>query len=134
MQNDLHVRVYYEDTDAGGVVYHSNYLNFAERARTELLRERGFSQAEMLEDDLAFVVRNIDISYRFPAYLDDLLVIKTNITELKRASLVFNQSIFHEDGRLLATLDVKIACIKLAQKKPCAIPTEIIRKLTSGSC
>jgi len=133
MQDCFDVRVYYEDTDAGGVVYHSNYLNFAERARTEMLRNLGFSQAELLAQDLAFVVRHIDIDYRYPAYLDDALIIKTHIKELKRASLVFSQSIYHQDGRLLSALLVKVACVKLAQKKPCAIPTNIIRKLTSGS-
>ena len=89
--NMLSLRVYYEDTDAGGVVYHSNYLNFAERARTELLRCAGFSQALLLQDDLAFVVRHVAIDFRAPAVLDDLLHITTNITELKRASLVLSR-------------------------------------------
>lgn len=133
MQDHFDVRVYYEDTDAGGVVYHSNYLNFAERARTEMLRRLGFSQAELFEQDLAFVVHHIDINYHYPAYLDDALIIKTDVKELKRASLVFSQSICHQDGRLLSTLLVKVACVKLAQKKPCAIPNNIIRKLSSGS-
>ena len=134
MQDRLEVRVYFEDTDAGGVVYHSNYLNYAERARTEMLRTLGFSQAELIQSDLAFVVRHIDIDYCYPAQLDDLLVIKSKIKELKRASLVFSQCIYHEDGKLLSELTVKVACVKLSHMKPCAIPTEIIRKLTSGSC
>ena len=139
MQNDIvesafNVRVYFEDTDAGGMVYHSNYLNYAERARTEMLRNKGFSQALLLQQDLAFVVRKIDIDYRYPAFLDDLLVIKSHIKELKRASLVFSQCIYHENGKLLSELTVKVACIQLSHKKPCAMPTEIIRKLTSGSC
>lgn len=132
--NQYNVRVYYEDTDAGGVVYHSNYLNYAERARTEMLRNNGFSQAQLLEQDIAFVVRKIDIDYRYPAHLDDLLVIRSHIKELKRASLVFCQSIYHDNGKLLSELTVKVACIKLSHQKPCAMPTEIIRKLTSGSC
>ncbi len=139
MQNDIaesifNVRVYFEDTDAGGMVYHSNYLNYAERARTEMLRNKGFSQAQLLQRDIAFVVRKIDIDYRYPAHLDDLLIIKSHIKELKRASLVFSQCVYHEHGRLLSELTVKVACIQLSHKKPCAMPTEIIRKLTSGSC
>jgi acyl-CoA thioester hydrolase len=80
------------------------------------------------------VVRKIDIDYRYPAFLDDLLIIKSSIKELKRASMVFSQSIYHENGKLLSELTVKVACIQLSHKKPCAMPTEIIRKLTSGSC
>ncbi|MFT7683394.1 MAG: acyl-CoA thioester hydrolase [Moritella dasanensis] len=132
--SEFKARVYFEDTDAGGVVYHSNYLNYAERARTEMLRDKGFSQALLIQQDLAFVVRKIDIDYRYPAFLDDLLIIKSSIKELKRASMVFSQSIYHENGKLLSELTVKVACIQLSHKKPCAMPTEIIRKLTSGSC
>ncbi len=134
MENKFAVRVYYEDTDAGGVVYHSNYLKFAERARTELLRENGFSQHELMQHDLAFVVHHMSIDFRQPAVLDDSLIIKTKIKELKRVSLVFFQSIYHENGTLLCELTVNVACVKLLNKKPRAIPTEIIRKLTGASC
>ncbi|WP_249185541.1 hotdog domain-containing protein [Moritella sp. 5] len=83
---------------------------------------------------IVFVVRKIDIDYRYPAFLDDLLIIKSQIKELKRASLVFSLCIYHENGKLLSELTVKVACIQLSHKKPCAMSTEIIRKLTSGSC
>ncbi len=88
------IRVYYEDTDAGGVVYHANYLNFFERARTEFLRQYNFSQQELFAKSIAFVVRRIEIDYRFPARLDDLLSVETTISEVKKASIIFKQNLW----------------------------------------
>ena len=87
------VRVYYEDTDAGGVVYYANYLKFMERARTEWLRTRGFEQDVLIkEQDLVFAVRSLSIDYLRPARLDDLLQVRVTVSELRRASIVFEQT------------------------------------------
>ena len=90
----LDVRIYWEDTDAGGIVYHSNYLRYMERARTEMLRSLGFSQQQMKETGEALiVVSKLEITYRRPAKLDDLLTVHTRIESLKHASVIFDQTI-----------------------------------------
>ncbi|MCU6226818.1 tol-pal system-associated acyl-CoA thioesterase, partial [Morganella morganii] len=100
------IRVYYEDTDAGGVVYHGQYLAFLERARTEMLRERGFHQQRLLEEQLGFVVRKLTIDYHHPARLDDLLEVRSEITDIRRASLTFTQTLMHKNGTLLCRAEV----------------------------
>ena len=88
------VRIYWEDTDAGGIVYHSNYLRFMERARTEMLRSLGFSQQQMKEaGEALIVVSKLEITYRRPAKLDDLLTVHTRVESLKHASVIFEQTI-----------------------------------------
>ncbi|SUB58109.1 Acyl-CoA thioester hydrolase YbgC [Phocoenobacter uteri] len=118
------VRVYYEDTDAGGVVYHANYLHFLERARTEFLRQQGFSQQQLLKESLAFVVKKMDIDYKSPARLDDLLNVITEVIELGKAKIVFSQSIWQEE-RCITQATVVVACVNLNQMKPVAIPENI---------
>ncbi len=122
------VRVYYEDTDAGGVVYHANYLHFLERARTEFLRQAGFSQQALLGESLAFVVKKMDINYQKPAHLDDLLNISTELMELGKAKIVFSQSIWRDDCCLIQST-VVVACVNLKQMKPVAIPESIRQML-----
>ena len=119
------VRVYYEDTDAGGVVYHARYLHFYERARTEFLRTLNFSQQALLnEHQLAFVVKSMQIDYNFPAKLDDLLDVITQVTEVKGATILFSQCLKRADT-VLSTATVKVACVDLGKMKPAALPTEI---------
>lgn len=119
------VRVYYEDTDAGGVVYHARYLHFYERARTEFLRRLNFSQQRLLEErKIAFVVKSMQIDYRIPAKLDDFLSVETEVTEMKGATIVFAQSLKREEN-VLSTATVKIACIDLDKMKPVALPKEV---------
>ncbi|MDO4430518.1 MAG: tol-pal system-associated acyl-CoA thioesterase [Lonepinella koalarum] len=116
------VRVYYEDTDAGGVVYHARYLHFFERARTEILRELNISQQRLLaESQLAFVVKSMQIDYRIPAKLDDLLDVETLISELKGATVVFTQTLKRAE-QLLSVATVKVACVDLGKMKPVALP------------
>lgn len=122
------IRVYYEDTDAGGVVYHSNYLNFFERGRTEYLRQGGFSQQLLLAENLAFVVTKAEIEYKIPAKLDDLLCVETKVLELKRASIVFEQYLWR-DEILLSRAIVTVAAVDLAKMKPVAVPQNIKEKL-----
>ena len=119
------VRVYYEDTDAGGVVYHARYLHFFERARTEWLRTFNFSQQALLHKNQgAFVVKTMHIDYCFPARLDDLLSVETTISEIKGATIVFEQMLKREE-LVLSRATVKVAYVDLGKMKPVAIPQEI---------
>ena len=116
------VRVYYEDTDAGGVVYHANYLRFAERARTEALRERGIPHAEMLaERALMFVVRRIKVDYLRPARLDESLVVVTEPLAVRGASVLLRQDVRGAEGSC-AVLDVELACVPPGGGRPARIP------------
>ncbi|EEX91886.1 Short-chain acyl-CoA hydrolase [Vibrio orientalis CIP 102891 = ATCC 33934] len=126
------VTVYYEDTDAGGVVYHSNYLKFFERARTELLRTINVSQQTLLEQNIGFVVRHMDIDFLQGARLDDHLVVKTSISDLKKASLTFCQEIVNPDGAILCKAMVKVACIDNIKMRPKAMPQSIAMELTNS--
>ena len=119
------VRVYYEDTDAGGVVYHARYLHFFERARTEYLRLLEFSQQTLLqEQQSAFVVKSMAIDYRVPAKLDDYLIIETEVSAIKGATILFEQRLIR-DTVILSKATVKVAYVDLGKMKPAAIPTEI---------
>lgn len=126
------VTVYYEDTDAGGVVYHSNYLKFFERARTELLRAAGVSQQVLLEQNIGFVVRHMDIDFLQGARLDDHLVVKTSIADLKKASLTFCQEIVNPEGKILCKAMVKVACIDNKKMRPKAMPQSIVMEFTDS--
>jgi len=123
------VRIYYEDTDAGGIVYHANYLKFCERARTEWLRELGATQSFFLEQNIGLVVRRIEMDNMASAKLDDLLTVTSWISELKRASFAFTQQVFDQQNKLICSLVVKIACVNLKLTKPCAIPEIILGAL-----
>jgi len=132
--NFYKLRVYYEDTDAGGIVYYANYLKFFERARTEWLRELGIIQSTFLEQNIAFVVRHVEMDNIASAKLDDQLTVKSQITLLKRASLIFQQQIVNQQEQLIATATIKVASIQLAQSnlinnKVCAIPQTILGAL-----
>ncbi len=119
------VRIYFEDTDAGGVVYHARYLHFFERARTEYLRHLDFSQQRLIDEfDLAFVVKKMDIDFIFPARLDDALEVETEITEIRGASIFFNQRLVR-DETVLCTATVIIACVNLSKMKPVPLPATI---------
>lgn len=120
------VRVYYEDTDASGVVYHARYVAFYERARTEMLRQHNFHQHALMQANVAFVVRRMAVEYFAPARLDDLLQVESEIVSRKRASLTFAQRILNADGQLLSQADVVIACVDLQQLKPIALPTSFV--------
>ena len=127
------VRVYYEDTDAGGVVYYANYLRFLERARTELLRDLGFGQAALAQEaGIAFAVRSLAVEFEKPARLDDQLQIITRIESLGRAQAVFGQRI-ERGGDTLLTATVRLACLDLARGRAAPMPADIhhaLKKLT----
>ncbi|MGH8486708.1 MAG: tol-pal system-associated acyl-CoA thioesterase, partial [Pseudomonas sp.] len=116
-------RVYYEDTDAGGVVYYVNYLKFMERARTERLRALGFAQSALAQDNLLFVVHSSEARYHAPARLDDELRVTAHVLELNRASLRFVQQVWREsDATLLCEGQFLVACVRADTFKPRAIP------------
>lgn len=124
------LRVYYEDTDAGGIVYYANYLKFAERARTEVLRELGVAQRELMEGEgLAFAVRSCTVDYLAPARLDDELQVHSTVRALGAASLDIEQSIRRHDGvGELVRLDVKIVVINKSGRAS-RIPEDIAELL-----
>lgn len=125
----LPVRVYYEDTDAAGVVYYANYLRFCERARTEWLRAMGFEQQKMLEEDgMGFVVRSVKADYLSPALLDDSLCVVSTIDLLKRASMTFGQKIVR-GSTVLFEASIQIACVDWRRKKPAPIPDRVRTQL-----
>lgn len=118
------LRVYYEDTDAGGVVYHANYLCFAERARTEALRAAGVAHAEMTsQHGLMFMVRRLKVDYLASARLDDSLCVMTQPLALRGASVELRQSIFRSgEERPLVVLEVLLACVRVADQRPGRVP------------
>ncbi len=116
-------RVYYEDTDAGGVVYYVNYLKFMERARTERLRELGYVQSVLARENLLFVVHSSEARYLVPARLDDELLVTAHVIELNRASLRFKQQVWRAaDMTLLCEGQFLVACVRADTFKPRAIP------------
>jgi len=120
------VRVYYEDTDAGGVVYHASYIAFYERARTEMLRKHDFSQQMLLAEHVAFVVRKMTVEYLAPARLDDLLEIQSEVKSMRGASIVFSQRIVNAENQVLNQAEVLIVCVDLSLMKPRALPKSIV--------
>jgi acyl-CoA thioester hydrolase len=134
MLNDFaaHYRIYYEDTDSGGVVYYANYLKFFERARTDFLRSRGISQDKLSnEDGILFVVKRCEIDYIIPARLDDLILVSVKLTKLGAASIIMEQSIFknNDEKNLLTKMKVEIVCIDAKSFKPKKISKEIKNKI-----
>lgn len=116
-------RVYFEDTDAGGIVYYVNYLKFMERARTERLRDLGFLQSTLAEEGLLFVVHSAEARYHAPAKLDDELLVSAEVIELNRASLRFRQQVRRAtDDVLLCEGQFMVACVRADNLKPRAIP------------
>lgn len=121
----LDIRVYYEDTDAGGVVYYANYLKFFERARTEWLRRLGVNQSEYaVQEQRLFVVKKVEIQYRKPAVLDDLLTLHSTITRIGRASLVFHQTAQRGDD-LLCESTIDVCCIDANTFRPAPLTPEL---------
>lgn len=124
-------RVYWEDTDAGGVVYHAQYVAFLERARTEWLRDRGHGQERLRgSHDLVFAVRAMRIDFRRPARLDDLLDVSVALRDCRRASLVITQEI-RRDGELLLDAEVRVAALRATDFRPRGLPDDLYDALKS---
>jgi acyl-CoA thioester hydrolase len=123
------VRVYYQDTDAGGVVFHAQYLAFMERARTEMLNEAGVDLAKMVEKHgVLFVVHHVEVTYHRPARLNELLSVSAEVVKMGRASLVFRQRV-ERAGTLLVEADVSLALVDRDRMKPARMPEEIAQAL-----
>jgi len=121
------VRVYFQDTDAGGVVYHASYVNFMERSRTEWLRSFGYSNAGLMKElGVMFVVRKLELNYLKPAQLDDMLAVTTQIKEIGRSRVNVLQTVQRE-GEVLSEAEVHLVCVSAAAFKPVSVP-EILRK------
>src|SRR5215204_3504077 len=119
------MRIYWEDTDAAGIVFYANYLKFFERARTEWLRSLGFEQERLRSDaGIAFVVTDTSLRCLLPARLDDLLDVTVSVEHLGQASLQISQQAWRAD-RLLASGSIRIGCVELGTFKPCRIPNDI---------
>lgn len=122
-------RVYWEDTDAGGIVYYANYLRFLERARTEWLRTKGFSQVELAEDPgVLFTVVSVEAQYRRPARLDDALTVTCEPRAEGRATLAFVQRILRGE-ELLLEANVRVACLAAKTLRPTRLPARILAEV-----
>ena len=122
------VRVYIEDTDAGGIVYYVNYLKFMERARTELMRSLGYGKAAIFADDLMFVVHSLNANYHASATLDDELQVTAKVTKVGKVAVVFEQTISCGD-QVLCSGEVKVACVRRSNQKPASMPPHLLAQL-----
>ena len=123
------VRVYYEDTDAGGVVYYANYLKFLERGRTEWLRQLGFGQEALMRDaGIVFAVRRVEIDYLLPARFDDALLVVTQLDAASKVSLTFHQRLLRDD-QVLADAVVRVVCLDRERFRPSGMPQAIRDKI-----
>ena len=124
----LSLRVYYEDTDAAGIVYYANYLRFLERGRTELLRHLGHEQSALATRHMAFAVRSVQAEYLRPAKLDDLIVVETVVESVGRVQVMFAQQVTR-DGEQLLDARIRVACIDPTRGKPVPMPRDIYQQL-----
>ena len=123
------IRVYYEDTDAGGVVFYANYLKFFERARTEMLRDMGFEQDQLIaEQNIIFVVRSVQVDYLNPARFNDFLNVSAEVTLAKKVSLNFEQVVTRGED-VLCKGNIRIACLDAKTMKPKTIPDTLLQQL-----
>lgn len=125
------VRVYYEDTDSGGVVYYANYLKFMERARTECLRALGFEQDRLrTEQGVLFTVHSVQVNFHKPARFNDALEVSAAVSEQRRASLMFDQQVRREgESSILCSGKIRIACVDAGSFRPSPIPVFVLEAL-----
>jgi acyl-CoA thioester hydrolase len=131
------VRVYWEDTDGGGIVYYANYLKFMERARTEWLRSLGMEQGPLQEQGLIFVVVDTQVEFKRPARYGDALTVTAHVQAHTRATLSFAQQVLRDGtgnggGELLVTSAIRVACLDAQSYKPKGLPKELLEKLLHG--
>ena len=124
MRHETPIRIYFQDTDAGGIVYHSNYLDYAERARSEFLRDVGLSNQALIDRGISFVIRRVEIDYKSPAKLDDLLVVQTTIVEVGYASMVMSQRVVRDD-KVLVDMTLQVAFVSPTTLHPARIPADL---------
>jgi acyl-CoA thioester hydrolase len=129
MSHEFKLKVYYQDTDAGGIVYHPNYLNFAERARTEMIHDLGLSNTQLKEqENLIIVVRHIEVDYSASARLEDKLTVQTSVVHIGHTSFHLKQVVMR-DGLACATMIVKLVCIDVDSGRPVRIPDILKEKI-----
>lgn len=125
--HSVNYRVYYEDTDAGGIMYHGNFINFCERGRSEMLRDLGLPASQVVEKlGTGFVVRHLDAEFTMMVHLDDLLTVKTRVKEMKNSSFIMEQELFCQNSTAFK-MDVTLVCID-KNGKPTRIPDELRNK------
>lgn len=126
------VQIFYEDTDAAGIVYHANYIKYLERARTTLLQQKGLSLPALIDTfGIQFVVRAVNITFEKPAKLQQNIIVSTDLAKQGRASLTFKQNIYFDPSdmdTMICSGEVVVVCVN-QQFKPCAIPSEVIKEL-----
>ncbi len=126
------IRIYYEDTDVSGVVYHANYLRYFERARTEWLRHKGFSQENLMQElQVAFTIVSLNVNYRLPARLDDELLVQLEVVRAGRASLVFAEKLVMENDQSIIVADgeFRAACVNSCTFKPTPMPETVLEEI-----
>ena len=121
------IRIYYKDTDAGGIVYYANYLRFFERGRTEMLRAAGFNSSTELHKSGGFVVVNVDIAYKTSARLDDMIEIRTSVQKIGRSSLILSQNAYRDDT--LLTQSTVTLCLVNKDGRPTSLPADLKQAL-----
>ena len=132
MEHELDIRVYYEDTDAGGIVYYANYFKFCERGRTELLRAAGFENKPLMDrEGFMFVVRKLEADYLAPAFLDDIVTMKTSLSAMNNASFAMKQSLYKHD-QLIFEANVTLVCVTKSGK-PTRVPDYLRKALGAES-
>lgn len=125
---EMPLRVYIEDTDAGGIVFYVNYLKYMERARTELMRSLGYGKAAIFADDMMFVVHSLDMQYLAPARLDDELVVSAKVLKVGKAAVDFEQTVRCGD-QTLCTGGIKVACVRRSDQRPVGMPAQLRQQL-----
>ncbi|MFT7185849.1 MAG: 4-hydroxybenzoyl-CoA thioesterase [Pseudohongiellaceae bacterium] len=129
----LPIRIYIEDTDAGGIVFYANYLKYFERARTEFIRALDFELRACMADNINFVVHSLDLKYLRPAKLDEVVNVYAKILEKGRTFMLFEQKVENGLGEVIVKGDVKVACVHLDTGKPRVLPVELLNKLENCS-
>lgn len=131
MRHEFPIRIYYEDTDAGGIVYHARYLHFADRARTELLRQNGISLQQLAEEhSRVFIVQGLTIDYIKPIYLDDTIIVCSEEIETSISRSIISQ-VMERDGVICARMEVKIVCLDPSTKRPGRFPPHVVAALNA---
>ena len=131
--SSLTIRIYFEDTDAQGLVYNSNYLKYLERGRTEFLRNMGYDQKELLKNGIIFVVKKVNLDFIKAAELDDIIEIKSKILEVKNVSFTFHQEMFDVENKKILDAIIKCASLERKEKKPIKIPPKLLETMKKES-
>lgn len=124
------LRIYIEDTDAGGIVFYANYLKFMERARTEYIRSLGVELRAGMEQNISYVVHSLEIKYKKPAKLDDLIVVTAEVSKIGKTYLIFEQQVLDKFDAVLVSAQVKVACVSLDTGKPRLLGAELVDALS----